>query len=246
MADFWTPERVDILIDMWEESPALFDIRSQLYTCRIAKQNAAKKISDCLGTTEHEVKKKMESLRTQYGRCLKLPASGSEGGKLTPRQEWFLRRLQFLKNHMKKRQSQSNMDATFELETSLEENEEKDENEENEEPPAMADAQAQPSGSGSENDQSSKRKKRKSSSTTEAQAQDLAMLKTLTDSITCLTSLNTTPPPPPPPDYITSYCTYLEGELRAITDPQQLRSVMFQFNQILYSSQPGSDHGFRY
>lgn len=143
-------------------------------------------------------------------------------------------------------------DSTFDLEPSVEDAEEREEHEEdkeNEEPPATADDLSEPEPEPGWSQAS--KKKRKRSSSTEAQAQDLAMLNTLTESIKSLTSLHSTPTPPPPPaDNITSYCKYLEGELRAIGDPQQLRTVMFQMSQILYSSSqpvlPQSDFGYRY
>ncbi len=56
----------------------------------------------CAKKKEAEVKKKMDSMRTQYSRYLKSPPSGS-GGHHTPRQEWFLRRLKVLELHMKKK-----------------------------------------------------------------------------------------------------------------------------------------------
>lgn len=51
MTDFWSAERVDTLIDMWEETPTLYDIKLRGFSCRIAKHNAMKKIADGLGTS---------------------------------------------------------------------------------------------------------------------------------------------------------------------------------------------------
>ncbi|KAF4115163.1 hypothetical protein G5714_002652 [Onychostoma macrolepis] len=82
-------------------------------------------IATALGISEAEVKKKMDSMRTQYSRYLKPPPSGS-GGHHTPRQEWFLRRLKFLELHMKKRPSTSNLDVQNDSTSSLEEVESED------------------------------------------------------------------------------------------------------------------------
>ncbi|CAL8249914.1 unnamed protein product, partial [Arctogadus glacialis] len=58
---------------------------------------------------EKEVGKKIHSLRTQYNRYSKAPASGSAGGR-TGRQDWVIRRLSFLEPYIRKRASSSNVD----------------------------------------------------------------------------------------------------------------------------------------
>ncbi|KAF3833282.1 hypothetical protein F7725_026947, partial [Dissostichus mawsoni] len=48
------------------------------------------------GMEEKELRKKWDSLRTQYTRYRKLAPSGSCGAQRTGRQQWILTRLQFL------------------------------------------------------------------------------------------------------------------------------------------------------
>ena len=50
-----------------------------------------------------EIHKRIKNLRTQYGRIMKTPPSGSGVKARTPRQEWLVKRLGFLKVHIKRR-----------------------------------------------------------------------------------------------------------------------------------------------
>lgn len=58
--------------------------------------------------SEKFLKKRWESLRTQYTRYKKLPPSGSGGAQRTGRQQWILTRLQFLEPHTKKKDTTHN------------------------------------------------------------------------------------------------------------------------------------------
>ncbi|XP_062406064.1 uncharacterized protein LOC134096289 isoform X2 [Sardina pilchardus] len=65
-----------------------------------------------------EVKKKWESLRTQFGRYRKPSPSGSSRTKRTARQRWILRKLQFLQPHTKTKESASDLTHTEPLASS--------------------------------------------------------------------------------------------------------------------------------
>ena len=59
----------------------------------------------------NEVRTKWNSLRTQYGKALNTPKSGSKATTLTPRQKWILRTFGFLKQYTKMRKTKSNLGA---------------------------------------------------------------------------------------------------------------------------------------
>ncbi|KAL3057595.1 hypothetical protein OYC64_007958 [Pagothenia borchgrevinki] len=92
----WNDETEDQLISYIEERPALFDITEKLYANRIVKTGLWREIEALLGLSEKELKKKWDSLRTQYTRCRRIARLGSSGTLKTGRQQWILTRLQFL------------------------------------------------------------------------------------------------------------------------------------------------------
>ena len=51
MAGFWTQEREERLIELWEEKPQLYNISSQAFSNRDSKINAVKYIAEKLGTS---------------------------------------------------------------------------------------------------------------------------------------------------------------------------------------------------
>ncbi|XP_030234456.1 uncharacterized protein LOC115559629 [Gadus morhua] len=108
MADFWSEEREEILIWLLEDQPVLYDVASKGYSNRDTKRRACCEIAVAIGVSEKEVGKKIHSLRTQYNRYSKAPASGS-AGRRTGRQDWVLRRLSFLEPYIRKRASSSNV-----------------------------------------------------------------------------------------------------------------------------------------
>ncbi|CAL8406529.1 unnamed protein product [Arctogadus glacialis] len=109
MADFWSEEREEKLIWLLEDQPVLYDVGSKGYSNRDSKRRACCDIAVAIGVSEKEVGKKIHSLRTQYNRYSKAPASGSAGGR-TSRQDWVIRRLSFLEPYIRKRASSSNVD----------------------------------------------------------------------------------------------------------------------------------------
>ncbi|XP_029919024.1 ATPase inhibitor A, mitochondrial isoform X1 [Myripristis murdjan] len=104
----WTQEAEEHLVTMVEERPALYDIRESLYTNKVVKADLWRQIENKLVISEKFLKKRWESLRTQYTRYKKLPPSGSGGAQRTGRQQWILTRLQFLEPHTKKKDTTHN------------------------------------------------------------------------------------------------------------------------------------------
>ena len=51
MAGFWTQEREDVLLELWEERNNLYDVRSQAYSNRDSKSAAIRNIAEKLETT---------------------------------------------------------------------------------------------------------------------------------------------------------------------------------------------------
>ncbi|XP_061575399.1 uncharacterized protein C19orf47 homolog isoform X4 [Cololabis saira] len=99
------------LIAMIQERAPLYDITEKCYANRVVKTQLWQEIETKLVISE-ELKKKWDSLRTQYTRYKKLAPSGSAGAPKTGRQHWILTRLQFLEPHTKTKET------TFKLEPS--------------------------------------------------------------------------------------------------------------------------------
>lgn len=57
----------------------------------------------------NEVKTRVASLRTQYGKLIKPKASGSGQKPLTPKQQWILQHLDFLRAHVTHRHTESTL-----------------------------------------------------------------------------------------------------------------------------------------
>ncbi|KAI9518423.1 hypothetical protein NQZ68_037177, partial [Dissostichus eleginoides] len=89
----WNEGTEDQLINLIQERPALYDITEKRYANRIVKTGLWREIETQLGLSEKELKKKWDSLRTQYTRCRRLAPSGSSGTQKTGRQHWILTRL---------------------------------------------------------------------------------------------------------------------------------------------------------
>ncbi|KAL1005899.1 hypothetical protein UPYG_G00065330 [Umbra pygmaea] len=101
-------ETEEQLIQLIQERAPLYDITEKRYSNRVAKTQLWREIENALSISEKELKKRWESLRTQYSRYKRLPPSGSAGEKKTARQQWVLTRLQFLEPHTRRQESTSN------------------------------------------------------------------------------------------------------------------------------------------
>ncbi|KAM6965859.1 uncharacterized protein LKV04_018355 [Tautogolabrus adspersus] len=105
----WTEETEDRMITMIQERPPLFDITDKLYSNRVVKTGLWREIEKKMILSEKELKKRWDSLRTQYTRYKRLPPAGTSGAQKTGRQQWILTRLQFLEPHTKRKETTSNL-----------------------------------------------------------------------------------------------------------------------------------------
>ncbi|XP_020509335.1 uncharacterized protein [Labrus bergylta] len=105
----WTEATEGRLITMIQERPPLFDLTDKLYSNRVVKIALWSEIVNKMIISEKELKKKWESLRTQYTRYKRLPPPGTSGVQKTGRQQWILTRLQFLEPHTKRKETASNL-----------------------------------------------------------------------------------------------------------------------------------------
>jgi hypothetical protein len=106
----WTEDKEDILIDLWRKYPCLYYVGNKSYSKRNEKQKALNEMSEKLSITPFNITKHLSSLRTQYTRLVKPSPSGSEYVTKTARQKWLVDKLEFLRIHVKKRDSLSNLD----------------------------------------------------------------------------------------------------------------------------------------
>ncbi|XP_034001012.1 uncharacterized protein LOC117494283 [Trematomus bernacchii] len=108
----WNEAIEDLFITLIQERPALYDITEAKYSNRIVKTGLWREIESQLGFSEKELRKKWDSMRTQYTRYRRLAASGSCATPMTGRQQWFLNRLRFLEPFTKRKESTSNLTFT--------------------------------------------------------------------------------------------------------------------------------------
>lgn len=60
-----------------------------------------------------EVKTRVASMRTQFGKLLKPKASGSGQKSTTPKQMWLMKQLDFLKSHVVPRHTESTLTVSY-------------------------------------------------------------------------------------------------------------------------------------
>ncbi|XP_055020895.1 uncharacterized protein LOC129412059 [Boleophthalmus pectinirostris] len=104
------------LIELWQTHPSLFDVASQGYHDRNRREKSWEDIAAQLQLPVNEVKTRMTSLRTQYGKLLKPKPSGSGQKPLTSKQTWILQHLDFLKAHVIHRHTESTLRLATESE----------------------------------------------------------------------------------------------------------------------------------
>ncbi|KAI4899427.1 hypothetical protein NFI96_019590 [Prochilodus magdalenae] len=108
MTSTWTSEREEEFVAMMEAKPELFDTTEMNFSNKTVKMNAWLEMAEHFGLGEKELRKKWDSLRTQYSRYTKMYAAGGPEGRLcTARQQWIIQRLKFLDPHIKRRSSYS-------------------------------------------------------------------------------------------------------------------------------------------
>ncbi|XP_034089146.1 uncharacterized protein LOC117557421 [Gymnodraco acuticeps] len=108
----WNAETEEQLISLIQERPALYDITEKRYANRTVRTGLWREIETQLVLSEKELKRKWDSLRTQYTRYRRLSPSGSFGALKTGRQ-WILTRLQFLEPYTRRRRKESTSNLTI-------------------------------------------------------------------------------------------------------------------------------------
>ncbi|CAI5660123.1 unnamed protein product [Oreochromis niloticus] len=105
----WTQAMEAQLVELWQAHPSLFDVASKDYHDRNKRDRSWMEIAAQLQLPVNEVKTRVASLRTQYGKLLKPKPSGSGQKPPTPKQTWILKHLDFLKAHVVHRQTESTL-----------------------------------------------------------------------------------------------------------------------------------------
>ncbi|KAL3992616.1 interferon gamma receptor 1 [Sarotherodon galilaeus] len=105
----WTQAMEAQLVELWQAHPSLFDVASKNYHDRNKRDRSWMEIAAQLQLPVNEVKTRVASLRTQYGKLLKPKPSGSGQKPPTPKQTWILKHLDFLKAHVVHRQTESTL-----------------------------------------------------------------------------------------------------------------------------------------
>ncbi|XP_071944047.1 uncharacterized protein [Antedon mediterranea] len=110
--DLWSEEAESCLIDLWRNEMCLYDTTSKEYSNRQLRQKKVEEFAVILGKSDIEIKKHINSLRTQFMRYRKSLPSGSAARKRTARQQWVLERCDWLTPYIKQRASQSTLDLS--------------------------------------------------------------------------------------------------------------------------------------
>ncbi|XP_058822686.1 uncharacterized protein LOC131684128 [Topomyia yanbarensis] len=104
----WRRPALEILLKLYREHPMLYDMRHSKYYNKTERQKALNTIIDLLedhrpGTTTHEILKKIQTLRTQFGQEIsKMRKLQNKGIAYTP-SVWWYKHLAFLRSHIKPR-----------------------------------------------------------------------------------------------------------------------------------------------
>ncbi|XP_014673022.1 PREDICTED: uncharacterized protein LOC106813400 [Priapulus caudatus] len=100
-------------IELYEQNPCLYDVRSAGYHNRILRRSVVSNIAEELNVTEDQIYKKIKSIRAQYMReKQKLRQSEITG---VPFRVWrFMDQLAFLDSHMIPRANRSSLPLSFE------------------------------------------------------------------------------------------------------------------------------------
>ncbi|KAM4565474.1 uncharacterized protein V3H82_014502 isoform 2-T2 [Fundulus diaphanus] len=116
----WSQSTEEQLVELWRAHPSLYDVGSQSYHNRSKREKSWGKIATQLHLPVNEVKTRVASLRTQYGKLMKPKPSGSAQKPLTPKQKWIIKHLDFLKGHVIHRPTESTLRPGTESEDTCE------------------------------------------------------------------------------------------------------------------------------
>ncbi|EDO36305.1 predicted protein [Nematostella vectensis] len=92
----WSSEEIEHLITLWREHEELYDLRHVDYPKRDRRRLAFKHISEQLGITVPEIKKKMTNLRTYYTKEIWKERPGGKMGTDEPSKEPYISRWQHI------------------------------------------------------------------------------------------------------------------------------------------------------
>ncbi|KAL1249043.1 hypothetical protein QQF64_022361 [Cirrhinus molitorella] len=106
----WDSHKEQILLELWQQRACLYNVSSSCYHGHVKKDAAWKEIAEELQLPVGEVITQVASLRTQYGKLLHPKPRGSGAKELTPRQNWIMKHLHFLKCHVLPRQAFSTLE----------------------------------------------------------------------------------------------------------------------------------------
>jgi hypothetical protein len=102
-------EQEALFIELWREKPCLYDVSCKSYSNKNEKRKATEEIAEKMSISADSVTKELVSLRTQYARLIKALPSGSNCVAKTSHQKCLVEKLDFLKQHVRKRDSTSNI-----------------------------------------------------------------------------------------------------------------------------------------
>lgn len=101
-----------IVIELWQERPCRYYVGCKSYSNKNEKRKALAEVGEKKNMNIDAVAKKLTSLRTQYSRLIKALPSGSGTVAKTAHQKWLVEKLDFLQQHVKKRDSMSNISVS--------------------------------------------------------------------------------------------------------------------------------------
>ncbi|XP_033127586.1 uncharacterized protein LOC117125234 [Anneissia japonica] len=77
----WTEDAEEVLINLWRNEPCLYDVNAKIYSNKHMRQKKIEEFSVIVGKSDAEVKRHLNSLRTQFMRYRKALPSGSAAKK---------------------------------------------------------------------------------------------------------------------------------------------------------------------
>ncbi|KAI7802736.1 uncharacterized protein LOC130562529 isoform X2 [Triplophysa rosa] len=97
-------------VELWQQYSCLYDISSRDYHDKEIKDESWRTIAEAVQQPVVKVQTKASSLRTQYGKVLRIKQNGCSDKELTSRQKWLLKKLKFLQPFVIHRVSQITLD----------------------------------------------------------------------------------------------------------------------------------------
>jgi hypothetical protein len=105
----WTPKKISLLCNMWEQEPHLYDGNLKEYRNKQMRIDSLDCFAAILNMDYEDVKTRMKSLRTVYKKLLQAKPTGSRAEPLTTGQRNILEMCAFLKPYLQTRPAHSNL-----------------------------------------------------------------------------------------------------------------------------------------